>query len=225
MKRAAAEAAAALVVDGMTVGLGSGSTAREFVRALGRRRKTGLDITAVASSVATAEVAREYDITLIELREPLDIAVDGADAVDRDSLDAIKGLGGALTRERIVAEAARRFVLIVDETKIFSDLSDAMTGTPIPVATVPFGWQTTRDRLSRYGNATLRLGDDGKPYATDDGNFILDLRNAGGTPPEQLAGGIKALTGVVDHGLFRDLASHVLIGTANGVQTLQRNSG
>ena len=222
MKRAAADAAAELVEDGMRVGLGSGSTSREFVRALGRRVASGLNITAVASSQSTAELASQVGVPLAQLDRPLDLAVDGADAVARSSLAAIKGLGGALTRERIVAAEAERFVLIVDESKVYDRLDSALADIRIPVAVVPFGWTGTRHRLSRFGEPDLRMGAAGAPYRTDDGNYILDLR-ANQAPTPELATQIKALTGVVDHGLFLDLAALALVGTPEGVVELRRN--
>jgi ribose 5-phosphate isomerase A len=220
-KRAAAEAAAELVADGMSIGLGSGSTAHEFMRALGRRVASGLSIRAVASSTSTADLAKQCGIPLIQLNGPLDLAVDGADAVASTTLDAVKGLGGALMRERIVVEQAACFVLIVDDAKVVEDLGQALTQIPVPVAVVPFGWQTTRERLSRFGDPKLRTTSDGAPYATDDGNFILDL-HAPHLPPDLLAAQLKALTGVVDHGLFLGLASLALVGADGGVLELRR---
>ncbi len=224
MKRAAAAAAAELATDGMVVGLGSGTTALELIRALGRRRHSGLQITAVASSVASADLARSLGIPLVELTGPLDLAIDGADAVDRRNFDAIKGLGGALTREHIVAASAARFVLIVDERKMYDTMSAAFEQVPVPIAVVPFGWQTTRDRLRNYGSPELRIGDDGEPYTTDDGNYILDLHTPTVVSAADLARKLKVLTGVVDHGLFCGLATDVVIGTADGVEKISTSS-
>jgi ribose 5-phosphate isomerase A len=224
MKIAAAEAAADLIEPGMSVGLGSGSTARAFVHALGRRVNAGLKINAVASSITTAKLACQFGIPLGDLDGPLDIAVDGADAVARRSLSAIKGLGGALTRERIVAEAARQFVLIVDETKLCDRLDQTLDRIAIPVAIVPFGSNRTLDRLSQYGEPELRLQHDGSAYQTDEGNYIVDLRRVRNRPLNELANELKLLTGIVDHGLFIDLATHALVGTQNGVVSLVREN-
>jgi ribose 5-phosphate isomerase A len=220
MKRAAAQAAADYVENGMTVGLGSGSTSQEFVRALGARVGAGLEITAVASSTYTADLARKVGILLKDLTGSIDIAIDGADAVDTTTLGAIKGLGGALTRERIVASAARTFIIIVDERKLFNNLSDSLTRIPIPIAIVPFGWPVTQESLREYGRPELRMTSQGSPYRTDDQNLIIDLYDARVESLDNLAADLKAMTGVVDHGLFLDLATHAVAGTARGIVEL-----
>lgn len=224
MKRAAARTAAALVEDGMTVGLGSGSTSLEFVRALGDRVEAGLDIVAVASSQRTSDTARELRIPLTALEGRIDIAVDGADAVDTRSFDAVKGLGGALTRERIVAEAADTFILIVDESKLYPRLNDSLESIPIPVAIVPFGLKVTQNNLRKIGNPVLRLDGEGEPYRTDDNNFILDIFDAHFETLHDVARDIKATTGVVEHGLFLNLASLVIAGSRDGVIELRAGS-
>lgn len=209
-KQLVGERAAQLVEDGSTVGLGSGSTALEFVRALGQRVQGGLEITAVSSSVQTARVAGEYGIPLVELRGPLDIVVDGADAIERGTLHAIKGLGGALTREKLVAGASGRLVLIADHRKIMTSLSESQPSIPLPVEVVAFGWELTRERLQKYGDPVLREVD-GQPFVTDNSNLILDLFNADYGDLQALADDLKALTGVVDHGLFLNLATEAII--------------
>ncbi len=224
MKIAAAEAAADLIEPGMSVGLGSGSTARAFVHALGRRVNAGLKISAVASSVTTANLACQFGIPLRDLDGPLDIAVDGADAVARHSLSAIKGLGGALTRERIVAEAAQRFMLIIDETKLCDRLDQTLDRIPIPIAIIPFGSNRTFDGLWQYGEPELRLQGDGSAYQTDEGNYIVDVRRVHYRPLDALANELKLRTGIVDHGLFINLATHALVGTESGVVSLTRDS-
>jgi ribose 5-phosphate isomerase A len=219
-KQRVAEAAARLVFDGMRVGLGSGSTAELFVRELGQRVAHGLRIHAVASSERTAELARTCGITLGDLEVELDIAIDGADAVDRYSLGAIKGLGGALTREKIVAMAAREFVLIVDETKVVDRLPDAYTHVPVPVEVLPYGWKVTERRLANLGKPIVRTRD-GETFITDNGNLILDLHTPAEDDPQKLAEVLDAIAGVVEHGLFLDIANRAIVGSSDGVAELR----
>ena len=176
-KLAAAEAAAALVEDGMTVGLGSGSTASLAVRALARRVSQGLRISGIPTSEKTAALARELGIPLSTLAERGRVAltIDGADEVELGTLDLIKGLGGALLREKLVAAATTRLAIVVDESKLVDRL--AADFRPLPVEVVAFAWQTTARRLESLGaEVTLRLGADGQPFVTDQGNLTLDCR-------------------------------------------------
>jgi ribose 5-phosphate isomerase A len=218
-KRQAAERAATLVQDGMLLGLGSGTTSELFVRALGERVAAGLRLRGVASSARTERVAQEMGITLVDLTEPLDLAVDGAVAVEVGTLAAIKGHGGALTREKLVAGAAARFVLIVDPRKVFQHMRDASGTVPLPVEVLPFGWQMTCKRLAQFGDPVLRERD-GQPFVTDNGNFILDIHSALLDDPVSTAHRISATLGVVDHGLFLDMASLTIVGCDDGVQEL-----
>jgi ribose 5-phosphate isomerase A len=223
-KRLAAERAALLVEDGMMLGLGSGSTAEMFVRALAPRVAAGLHIQAVASSTRTERLAREIGIELIELAAPLDLAVDGADVIERGTLNAIKGLGGALTREKLIALAARRFVLIGDVSKCADRLADHPDYVPVPVEVLRFGWQLTCRRLEPLGRALLRQRD-GATFITDNGNVIVDLFDADLTAPEPLARAIDDLPGVVMHGLFLGIAETAIVAGAHGVEVLGRGSG
>lgn len=220
-KKQVAEAAARLVGDGMLVGLGSGSTAELFVQALGARIADGLRIRAVATSSRSEAAARAVGIELVELDGPIDLAVDGADAVERETLAAIKGLGGALTREKIVAAAARSFVLIVDTTKIVDDLADAYDRVPVPVEVLSFGWKLTAQRLWELGSPVVRQ-QDGAPIVTDNGNLILDLYRPSEPDPARLAGAIDTITGVVEHGLFLGMAGSAIVGTPEDVYDLRR---
>lgn len=220
-KKQVAEAAARLVGDGMLVGLGSGSTAELFVQALGARVADGLRIRAVATSSRSEAAARAVGIELVELDGPIDLAVDGADAVERETLAAIKGLGGALTREKIVAAAARSFVLIVDTTKIVDDLADAYDRVPVPVEVLSFGWKLTAQRLWELGSPVVRQ-QDGAPIVTDNGNLILDLYRPSEPDPARLAGAIDTITGVVEHGLFLGMAGSAIVGTPEDVYDLRR---
>lgn len=218
-KQLVGERAAQLVEDGTTVGLGSGTTALEFVHALGRLVQDGLEITAVSSSIQTARVAAEYGIPLGDLQGPLDIVVDGADAIERGTLHAIKGLGGALTREKLVAGASRRLVLIADNRKIMTSLSESQPAIPLPVEVVTFGWELTRERLQEFGDPVLRVVD-GQPFVTDNSNLILDLFNADYGDVQALADELKALLGVVDHGLFLNMATEAIIAWDDRIEEL-----
>lgn len=218
-KQRAGERAAWLVENGATVGLGSGSTALEFVRALGRRVQNGLEVRAVASSRRTARAARARGIPLIDLDGKLDVVVDGADAIERGTLHAIKGLGGSLTREKLTAEAGLRFVLIADHRKIVDDLAESRDRVPVPVEVVPFGWELTRERLSRFGDPILRQASN-KPYMTDNGNLILDLFGADYACLAELGDAIKTTTGVVEHGLFLGMAGEAIIAWDDRVEEL-----
>lgn len=220
LKRRAGREAAAMVQDGTVIGLGSGSTAREFVRALGERVADGLNVRAVASSRQTAKLACEMGITVVDLAQPLDLAVDGADAVDRSTLAAIKGLGGALVREKLVARAAVRFVLVIDDSKLYDHLADSQPQIPVPVEVLPFGWKLTQQRLQGLGNAVIRTGDDGKPFVSDNGNLILDLYGCEYGNLLDLGARIKQISGVVDHGLFFNLVTDAIVASPEGIRTL-----
>ncbi|HEY8003233.1 MAG TPA: ribose-5-phosphate isomerase RpiA [Phenylobacterium sp.] len=220
-KRAAAEAAAALVEDGMVVGLGTGSTAVWFVRALGAR---GLDITCVATSVSTAELAASLGMRVAELGETreIDLTVDGADEIG-PGLSLIKGAGGALLREKLVWEASRRCVVIADAAKPVPMLGKF----PLPIEVVAFGHKITAlricDALSEcdIGVAPRLRMKEGQPVRTDGGNLIYDAACGRIEEPAALAAALKSVTGVVEHGLFLDLADQALIGGAAGVTTLE----
>lgn len=216
-KEAAARHAAALVADGMVLGLGSGSTAALFVRALGERVRAGLRVVGVPTSVATEQLARVEGIALATLEDypRLDLDVDGADAVD-PALNLLKGLGGALLREKIVAAAAARFIVIVDAGKVVATLSEAPL---VPVEVIPFGWSRTRVALEEMGAAVsrrARRSAPDEPFVTDGGHYVLDCRFADLSDPAATAARIKALTGVVDHGLFIGMATEAIIGNADG---------
>jgi ribose 5-phosphate isomerase A len=214
-KRRAAEHAATFVEEGMVVGLGSGTTAEKAVDALGRRFQDGVRFVGVPTSKQTAHLAQSFGIPLIRLDEitHLDLVIDGSDEVD-PHLDLIKGHGGALVREKLVASSGRRFVVIVDESKLVSYLGER---SPIPIEVVPFGWTTTRHRLEGLGlHCELRGAE--QPYTTSNHNYILDCRLADGARSSMavLADEVKRQTGVVDHGLFLGMASAVVVGRASG---------
>jgi len=221
-KKAAAEAAASLVEDGMVLGLGTGTTAAVFVTALGARvSKEGLRVSGISTSEHTAELARSLGIPLVTFAEhiQLDLTVDGADEVELSTLFLVKGHGGALLREKIVAAASKRMVVIADETK----LVDHLGKQSVPVEVVQFGWQATENRLKQLGAKTsLRLAAAGKPLITDNGNYIIDCAFGVMDKPKEAAHHLDHVVGAVEHGLFLGFASQVLVGGPGGVKTLQR---
>lgn len=202
---AAGEAAAARVEDGMRVGLGTGRAAAAGIRALGARVARGLRCTGVPTSRASAALARELGIPLGRLTGPLDLAFDGADAVAPDGL-VVKGAGGALVRERIVADAADVFLVLVDGPKMVASLDEWGV---LPLAAVPFG-------AARVAAALADLGAAPRPGRSDDGLVILDARVPAGADWAAVAGRVAAVTGVVDHGLFRVPLDRVLVGRPDG---------
>ena len=225
-KKAAAEAAVKLVEDGMVLGLGTGSTASLFVSALGRRlAEDGLRITGIATSEQTATLARGLQIPLSSFAEHtrIDLTVDGADEVERGTLYLIKGHGGALLREKIVAAASERMVVIADETKVVDELGSLVS---VPVEVVRFGWQATGRLLTDIGgNPSLRLGPDKKPYVTDGGNYIMDCAFGVIAKPKEIAHHLDHVVGAVEHGLFLALAKEAIVGGREGVTVLRRPDG
>jgi len=220
-KQAAGEAAAALVESGMVVGLGTGSTAAWFVKALAARR---LDIVGVPTSQATADLATSLGVRVAELGETreIDLTVDGADEIG-PGLSLIKGGGAALLREKLVWEASKRCVVIADAAKHVETLGKFA----LPIEVVAFGHKTTSLRICDalaecdIGIAPRLRMKDGQPVRTDGGNLIYDAACGRIEEPAALAAALKSVTGVVDHGLFLDLAEQALIGTADGVRTLE----
>ena len=215
-------AAVAMVADGMAVGLGTGSTAAFAIDGLIERVRRGLRIVGIPTSERSAEQARKGGIELTDFaRHPkLDLTIDGADEIARDSLDLIKGLGGALLREKIVAAASDRLVIIADEPKLVSRLGASV---PVPVEIVAFGRETTAARLAQLGaNPSLRMASDGAPFRTDGGNLILDCRFGSIVDPGRLERDLSGIVGVVESGLFIGLATTALVATANGVIRLDR---
>ncbi len=218
-KREAAERALDLVASGMLLGLGSGSTARHFIAGLGQRLAAGAlkGIRGVPSSRESEEQAAALGIPLVDLPpEGLDLAVDGMDEVT-PALDAIKGLGGALTREKIVASSARRFVLIGDERKRVSRLGER---APVPVEVVTFGVRRTRALLEGLGADPALRGGEADPFTTDNGNLIYDLSFPDGFDPSELAAALESLPGVVEHGLFLGMAERAVLAGEDGVREL-----
>jgi ribose 5-phosphate isomerase A len=227
-KRRAAERAVALVEDGMSLGLGTGSTAAHFVEFLGQRVKEGLRVECVPTSEATHAHAARLGIPLTDLeRRPfLDLTVDGADEIDPD-LRLIKGRGGALLREKIVATASDRMVVIADHTKRVA----ALGASPLPVEAVPFGIASTRNMVEVLaadvgcrGEVKLRLAAGGQPFATDSGNWIIDCAFGRIDEPEALDEALKMIPGVVENGLFLGLADVVIVAGPGGIVVLERDN-
>jgi ribose 5-phosphate isomerase A len=220
-KRAAAARAVEEVEDGMVLGLGSGSTAAFAVEALAVRIAKGLRVVGIPTSERTAALARRLGVPLTSFAEHrrIDVAIDGADQVARGTLDLVKGLGGALLREKIVASASDRLIVVVDETKLVDRLGG---NTPLPVEIVSFGWQTVIDRLAAIACAPrLRLAGD-QPFTTDGGNYIADCAIAEMPDPAALEARLSAMVGVVENGLFIGMASKIVVGRPAGVEVIER---
>jgi ribose 5-phosphate isomerase A len=222
LKQAAAGKALELVQDGMLVGLGTGSTTRFFIEGLGDLVAGGMKVRGVPTSRATAELAASLGIPIVtELVGQIDLAVDGADEVD-PALNLIKGRGGALFREKLVAAAAKRFVVVVDESKMVKQLGVGV----LPVEVLPFLWRSTAARLTALGVSLVLRGGDETPYVTDNGNLILDVTVDGGIK-DTLGFGfeLKKITGVVEHGLFVDMTDTVIVAGEEGPRAIGRSSG
>lgn len=222
LKRQAAVAALDAVKDGMIVGLGTGSTAAHFIRELGVRVKDGLRVSGIPTSEESTRLANEVGIPLITLRENLtiDVTVDGADEVS-SGLDLIKGLGGALVREKVVAHASRKVIIVVDESKLTEQLGQK---TPVPVEVVPFAIDVVRAQLILWGGEPRLREKEGKPFVSDNGNLILDWWHGPIDQPWALEKQIKGVTGVVDSGIFANVASEVIAAMSGGIRRLSRKA-
>lgn len=228
-KRAAAMRAAALVRDGMRLGLGTGSTAAHFVDMVGEKVAAGARLVCVPTSEQTRRQAESLAIPLTTLDETpeLDLTVDGADEFD-PHLRLIKGGGGALLREKIVASASARMVVITDRSKQV----EVLGRFPLPVEVIPFGLEATRRAMQRAiasagcsGELSVRLTRDGNIFATDAGNYIIDCSLGRIPDPEALAAALAPVPGVVEHGLFLAMADTVIIGDAAGTEILGSREG
>ena len=228
MKKAAAAAALEFVRPGMRLGLGTGSTASWFVRLLGEKIAGGLDVVGVPTSEATAVLAREVGVRLVTLDDiaGLDLTVDGADEFDPE-LNLVKGGGGALLREKIVAADSRRMVVITDESKRVEHLG----AFPLPVEIVTFGAGATMRAIADAartcglaGALTIRQAKDGGRYVTDQGNWIVDASFRQISDPQALATALSRIPGVVEHGLFIGLASTIIIAGRSGISRIDRRT-
>jgi len=226
-KKRAAVKALEFVENGMTLGLGTGSTAEHFLQALAERVADGLSVMCVSTSLRTAELATSLGIEIRDIDDVsrIDLTVDGADEVD-SNLQLIKGGGGALLREKIVASASDRMIVIVDDGKVV----DPLGAFALPVEVVPFGWKTTlarlTDILAEHGcpsqEVQLRELEGGGPFVTDGDHYILDCACGEISRPERLAEALSRLPGIVDHGLFIDIASVVIVGRDSETQILEK---
>lgn len=225
LKRQAAEQAVEMVSDGMLLGLGTGSTAAQFINVLGERVAAGLRVGCVATSVASERQARALGIPVFDrVDRHLDLTVDGADEID-PHLNLVKGLGGALLREKVVATASRRMVVIATEDKLVSRLGER---SPLPVEVLPLLWERTAEAIGALGLTTILRPPPGTkdpssqslPFVTDNGNFIVDCHLAGPLDPRQLAAALDAIPGVMGHGLFVQMASQAVIAGPSGVRLL-----
>jgi ribose 5-phosphate isomerase A len=229
LKLAAAERALQYVEPGMKLGLGTGTTAEKFVQVLGPKVKAGLDVVCVATSKATQAQAEALGIRMTTLDEMpfLDLTVDGADQLDEE-LRLIKGGGGALLREKIVATASGRMIVIADESKRVQVLGSH----PLPLEVVQFGLTATRNMVIALaadagceGEITLRKGADGKPFVTDSGNFILDCAFGTIADPEDLDEALKLIPGVVENGMFLGIADLAIVAGAGGISLVGSENG
>lgn len=222
-KKLAGEKAAEHAKDGMVVGLGTGSTVYYTILKLGAMVKDGLDIIGIPTSVRTEELAKEVAIPLTTLEEhpAIDLTIDGADEVNPE-LNLIKGMGGALLREKIVASVSKKVVIVADGSKVVDRLG---TRSPLPVEVVPFGLSGVKNRLEDFDcTIDLRMGEEGV-YVTDNGNYILDLGfvNIGGIDePKSLEKEINNIPGVVENGLFINIANAAIIASEKGIKTLEQ---
>jgi ribose 5-phosphate isomerase A len=220
MKKQAAEKAVQYIEDGMVIGLGTGSTVEFAIKKIGEMVKEGLKIEGIPTSLKTKRLATELKIPLIELDDhtEIDITFDGADEVD-SNLNLIKGGGGALTREKIIAYHSKKVIIIVDETKIVKGLG---CDSFLPVEVTKFGWSATKKVLEGLGcTAELRKIMD-EAFITDNQNYIIDCDFGKITDPEALEKEINNIPGVLDNGLFIGLADQVIVGSKQGMMTLER---
>ncbi|WP_156289795.1 ribose-5-phosphate isomerase RpiA [Oceanobacillus salinisoli] len=221
LKKLVGEEAVHYIEDGMKVGLGSGSTVYWMVKKLGERiKEEGLHVEGIPSSDLTADWAKEFGVPLTNFSkvEALDVTIDGADEVD-ENLQLIKGGGGALFREKIIAEAAKELIIIVDESKRVKHLGRF----PLPVEVLPFGWEMTKKEVAALGCEPTLRHQDNEIYVTDNGNYILDCYFNEILEPESLHKQLKLIVGVVETGLFTNMTDKVIVGGGEKVEVIQRN--
>ncbi len=219
-KREAARRSMRYIENGMRVGLGTGTTAKHVLELLGERVREGLQIVGLPTSSTTAALARELGIPLTTFAETpeLDVAIDGADEVGPD-LALIKGGGGALLYEKIVASAARTFIVVVGEGKVVPAL-----GTfPLPIEAIPLAGPLVEHRLRALGASPVLRMKGAEPYLTDEKNLIFDCHYGTITDPEKVAAQLRAIVGVVEHGLFLGMASRVIVADGQGISEIERS--
>ena len=223
LKQAAALKAVEFVQEGMLVGLGTGSTAKHMIRALGEKVRAGMKVRGVPTSHETARLAEESGIALVDAdnRWEIDVAIDGADQVD-PAFNLIKGGGGALLKEKIVAAAAKQFIVLVDHTKEVPVLGGSF---PLPIEVIPFGWRNTAHAIETLTKCRVVLRErDGAPFTTEAGHLIVDVHLQRIDRPWELEIGLNGIPGVVETGLFVGRTAILIVGTPQGVQTRIVNS-
>ena len=220
MKKLAAEKAVEYIEDGMIVGLGTGSTVEHTLKKLGEMVKEGLKIQGIPTSLRTKKSATNHGIPLTDLDEhmEIDVTIDGADEVD-SNLYLIKGGGGALTREKIIAYHSKKVIIIIDETKVTKRLG---VDFALPVEVIKYGWNATMKTLEDMGCTPELRTITGEPYITDNQNYIIDCDFGKIDEPEVLEKDINLIPGVVENGLFIDLVSEVIVGSKQGIMTLEK---
>ena len=220
MKKKAGEKAVEYIKDGMILGLGTGSTVKYTLKKIGELIDSGLVIKGIPTSIQTKKLADKYHIPLTTLEENpvIDITIDGADEVD-SNLNILKGGGGALTREKIIAYHSKKEIIVIDESKIVKALGFDF---PLPVEVLKFGWSSTKKALEDYGcNVELRKIME-NPFITDNSNYILDCEFDKIDDPEELEKNINDIPGVIENGLFIGLVDEVIVGSKQGIMTLEK---
>ena len=220
LKKAVGEKAASLVKDGMKVGIGSGSTVYWLIRALGERiQQEGIHIEGIPSSIQTEEWAKEFGVPLTDFAttKELDLTIDGSDEVDPD-FQLIKGGGAALFREKIIAQAAKELIIIVDQSKLVEQLG----AYALPVEILPFAWERTAYEIEKLGCVPVLRLKEGKPLVTDNGNYIVDCPFEKIKNPAELDQKLQKIVGVVETGLFINMATSVIIGSPEGVSMKEK---
>ncbi|WP_077325281.1 ribose-5-phosphate isomerase RpiA [Virgibacillus siamensis] len=219
-KQLAAETATQYIKNGMTVGLGSGSTVDWMLQKLGVFVKDGLDIKGIPTSVKTESLAKKYGIPLTDFSKTttVDIAIDGADEID-DQLNLLKGGGGSLVREKIVDAMAKKLIIIADQSKMVHQLGSF----PLPVEVVPFGWEVTKKHIAEYGAVPKLRKDENRIFVSDNGNYILDCDFERIEDPKGLHEKLKSLTGVVETGLFIGMTNEAIVGRNGTIEIIKAN--
>lgn len=220
MKKLAGEKAAGFVKDGMVIGLGTGSTVNYTIKKIGEMVSNGLQIKGIPTSISTKKLAIKYGIPLTNLDEQpiIDLTIDGADEVD-SRLNLIKGGGGALTREKIIAHHSKKVIIVIDETKVVKALG---IDFPLPVEVTKFGWTLTKKSLEEFGCTVSLRKIMGDPFITDNSNYILDCEFERIVNSEELEKDINIIPGVVENGLFIGLADEIVVGSKQGIMTLEK---
>ena len=223
LKKIAGEKAVEHIEDGMIVGLGTGSTVEYTLRKLGTLVRDGLKIKGIPTSIHTQRIAKEEQIPLITLEENpvIDVTIDGADEVD-SNMNLIKGGGGALLREKVIAFNSKKVIIVIDDSKVVKALG---IDIPLPVEVVKFGWTSTKKTLEDFGcNVVLRKIMGEEPFITDNSNYILDCEFERIAEPEQFEVDLNNTPGVVENGLFIGLVDEVIVGGKQGILTLDKES-